>query len=169
MGVEWAAGVKADTVELRATDDVLGWCTAVAKVLHQSASNDRNIRASDSERGGSSANLRDEVANFVGIEHHEFVYPGHARVAHVRRKAHLADTTATQQDAEELVQMGEEAAKKPLVTTVRFIQQSRTYYWFELTLLAGIFISNGAAPPPSRKLTEDATLLTLVDTRQPLK
>jgi hypothetical protein len=95
VGVEWAAGVEADAVELRAVDDVLGWCTAIAKVLHQSASNNRNVRASDSERGGSSANLRDEVANFVGIEHHEFVYPGHARVAHVRRKAHLADTTAT--------------------------------------------------------------------------
>jgi hypothetical protein len=65
--------------------------------------------------------------------------------------------------------MGEEAAKKLLATIVRLIQSSRTYYWFELTLLAGMFINNGAAPPPSRKLTEDAMSLTLVDTRQPLK
>jgi hypothetical protein len=112
VGVEWTAGVKADAVELRAVYNILGWCATIAKVLHQSTGNDGNVRAGNSERGGSSANLGDEVSDFVGVEHHEFVHSGHAWVTHVRRETHLADTTAAKQNAEVLIQMSEEATRK---------------------------------------------------------
>lgn len=97
------------------------------------------------------------------------MHPGHVRVTHVFREAHLANTTAPEQDSEVLVEMSEEAARKLLAGTDLKTSQKMTHYWFEFWLLAGRFIIKGAAPPPSRKLTEDALLLTFVDTRQPLK
>jgi hypothetical protein len=113
--------------------------------------------------------LGDEVSDLIGIKHHEFVYSGHAWITHIRRKAHLADSTAAQQDTEELVQVGEKTADKTLALNGCAVNPGLTYYWFELALLAGRFIIRGAAPPPSRKLTEAGILLTLVDSRHPLK
>ena len=82
----------------------------------------------------------------------------------------MADSTAAQQDTEELVQVGKETADNLLATVNGLVTYSGfTYYWFELALLAGKFIIRGAAPPPSRKLTDAGILLTLVDSRQPLK
>jgi hypothetical protein len=44
------------------------------------------------------------------------------------------------------------------------------YYWLEFVLLAGMFFMRGAAPPPSRKLTERPTEPPVfVDARPPLK
>lgn len=120
IGVEWAARVKADAVKLWAVDDVLWWCATIAEELHQSASDNRYVRASDSKRGGGSANLGDEVSNLVRIEDHELMDSGHAWVAHVRRKPHFANATAAQQDAEELVQVSEETAEKVLAMRLNF-------------------------------------------------
>jgi hypothetical protein len=45
------------------------------------------------------------------------------------------------------------------------------YYWFEVVSVAGVLFIRGAAPPPSRKLTEEPIMAPgeLVEAKPPLK
>lgn len=92
----------------------------------------------------------------------------HGWVALVGWEAALAVAGAADEFANELVEMSEEEATYLLDSGTR-ISCDKTYYWLEVLSLAGLFILIGAAPPPSRKLTETGRLPLLVDFKQPLK
>ena len=98
------------------------------------------------------------------------MYASHAWVTHIGGEAHFTIFRAAKQLAKELVKMGQQSTRvRCQLARLPEAVGSGTYYWLELALLAGMFAINGAAPPPSKKLTEEGTLLTFVDSRQPLK
>ena len=61
---------KTNAVDLGAVDDVLWGTAAIPKVLHQSTSDDCDVRLSDAERGCGESNILNEPANFILVKTH---------------------------------------------------------------------------------------------------
>jgi hypothetical protein len=75
---------------------------------------------------------------------------------------------AAEENTEVFIQVGQEGAK--MCQLIFEGCNRKTYYWLELVLLAGRFFMRGAAPPPSRKLTEAPIIPPLfVEANPPLK
>lgn len=135
-----------------------------------------DIVGGDAERLGGKTDLLDEVAYFVRVEGHVFMHGVLGAVAGVGGEGSVAVGGAAEESAKVGVEVGEELAvggKREERNGVRLVcggwrGREGTYYWFELVPFAGLLAIKGAAPPSSRKLTDEAVPFTLVESNAPL-
>ena len=93
----------------------------------------------------------------------------HRRLASVSREATRAVRGTIQGSTEVAVQVSEKFANFGAGVSGYSAGSGDTHNCFDLVSLAGKLIVRGTAPPPSRKLTDTAVSLTLVDLSAPLK
>lgn len=111
VGIKGAVASLTDAIKLWTTNNGDWRRATVTEVLDKNTSDCRDICTGNAEASGSSAYLRDEIANFIRVKGHKFVYSRHAGISHIRGEAHLTIARAAQQYTEELIEVGEETTE----------------------------------------------------------